>query len=168
MKIFIADWAPVRDKLPRATALYRTANDPASSDSEKITANKQLVSIARSIGWKVDKLRSAILQSLEQQEKPKQKGVKPTPEPKKRPAWAHQPWSSRTSTTALTALRSALRDATPTSICAARSSSRSTMGNTRLCVRSTLNTRDQEHRSSHDDPRKGPAGPRAHLPTPCS
>jgi len=84
MKIHI-NWTPeLRDKLPRATALYRTANDNASSPEEVKTANKQLQVMARSLGMSVAKLRSACEQHIDSEApKPKRRsGNSYTPSPK--------------------------------------------------------------------------------------
>ncbi len=83
MKIHINRTPEQRDKLPRATALYRTANDNASSPEEVKTANKQLQVMARSLGMSVAKLRSACEQHIDSETKPKRRsGNSYTPSPK--------------------------------------------------------------------------------------
>ena len=72
MKFHIT-WTPeLKSKINRAVALYRTANDNASSPEEVKTANKQLVALARNLKMSMAKLRSAVEQHIES-EAPKTK-----------------------------------------------------------------------------------------------
>ena len=82
---FQITWTPeLKSKIKRAVALYRTANDNASSPEEVKTANKQLVALARNLKMSVAKLRSAVEQHIDS-EAPKTKSRSDnsyTPSPK--------------------------------------------------------------------------------------
>jgi len=88
MKYHITWTSELTTKIARAVALYRTAQDDAASPEEVKTANKNLVAMAKSLSMPVAKLRCACEQHIASTSKAKQKGAKPAPEPKKRPAWA--------------------------------------------------------------------------------
>ncbi len=80
MKFHIT-WTPeLKSKIKRAVALYRTANDNASSPEEVKTANKQLVALARNLKMSVAKLRSAVEQHIDSEApKPKKRSYTPSP-----------------------------------------------------------------------------------------
>ena len=78
-------WTPeLKSKINRAVALYRTANDNASSPEEVKTANMQLVALARNLKMSVAKLRSAVEQHIDSEapKTKKQSGNSYTPSPK--------------------------------------------------------------------------------------
>jgi len=83
-------WTPeLKNKIDRAVKFYRRERDDASSPTEAEVARRNLVSLAKSLGMSVAKLRSACEQHIDSTSQPKKKlQAKPTPEPKKRPSWA--------------------------------------------------------------------------------